>query len=194
MGEQFNSKVPASRTAVEVTLANELRFMARADVTLGVLGGFVEEILKTRAEQALPDSSEQDRAKFIRYWRKRFQRERKFWLRQQEHERQRGATELGGNEPARPEAGAAVNASDGKGTDRRAAVDAFILKCNQETALKVTRKHIWRAAQHKTARQFQYWQASDPKATTQDDQSFRRILVMSTKEFIALLKKKNVIT
>jgi hypothetical protein len=77
--------------------------------------------------------------------------------------------------------------------DRRATVDAFILKCNQETSMKVTRKHIWRAAGHKAARQLQFWQVSDPKATTQDDQNFRRILAMSPDAFVDLLHKKGII-
>jgi hypothetical protein len=77
--------------------------------------------------------------------------------------------------------------------DRRAAIDAFILKSKQETSLKVTRTSIWRAAGHSTARQFQFWQASDPKATAQDDKNFRRILAMNPADFEALLKKKSII-
>jgi hypothetical protein len=98
------------------------------------------------------------------------------------------ATERGGNEPNAMDAGPAVN-----GTDRRPIVDAFILKCSGELSLKVNRKHIWRAAGHSTARQFQFWQACDPKATAQDDQNFRRILAMNPTEFEALLKKKGII-
>jgi hypothetical protein len=75
----------------------------------------------------------------------------------------------------------------------RAAVDTFIVKCQQELSLKVNRKHIWRAAGHTTARQFQFWQASDPKATDRDNQNFRRILAMSPSNFEALLKKKGII-
>jgi hypothetical protein len=75
----------------------------------------------------------------------------------------------------------------------RAAVDAFILKCEQAISPKVNRKHIWRAAGHTTARQFQFWQASDPKATVQDAQNFRRILAMNPTDFEALLKKKCII-
>jgi hypothetical protein len=82
-----------------------------------------------------------------------------------------------------------VNGGDGT----RATVNTFILKCQQELSLKVNRKHIWRAAGHTTARQFQFWQASDPKATAQDDQNFRRILAMNPTDFQALLKKKNII-
>ena len=72
-------------------------------------------------------------------------------------------------------------------------MDAFILKCEQEISLKVIRAYIWRAAGHKTARQFQFWQASDPKATAQDDQNLRRILAMNPTDFESLLKKKGII-
>lgn len=85
-------------------------------------------------------------------------------------------------------------ASGDSGGNRRAAVEAFILKCQQETSLKVSRTHIWKAAGHSTARQFQFWQASDPKATAQDDQNFRRILAMKPTDFIALLRKKGIIS
>jgi hypothetical protein len=79
------------------------------------------------------------------------------------------------------------------GSDWRAVVDNFIRKCGQETPLKVTRKHIWKAAGHATARQFEYWQAWDAKTIAQDDQNFRRILSMSPTDFVALLKKKGII-
>jgi hypothetical protein len=59
--------------------------------------------------------------------------------------------------------------------------------------LKVNRRHVWLAVGHTAARQFQFWQASDPKATAQDDQNFRRILAMSPADFEALLKKKGII-
>jgi hypothetical protein len=77
--------------------------------------------------------------------------------------------------------------------NRRAAVDGFILRCRQETPVQVIRTHIWLAAGHKTARQFQRWQASDPKATKQDDDNFRRILAMKPADFVGLLKNKGVI-
>ncbi|MGI8989559.1 MAG: hypothetical protein ACR2I2_08245 [Bryobacteraceae bacterium] len=93
----------------------------------------------------------------------------------------------------RMEAETAVSETNGGGADRRAAVDSFILRCKQETTLKATRKHIWSAAGHKSPRQFQFWQASDPKATAQDDQNFRRITTMSPTDFEALLKKKRII-
>jgi hypothetical protein len=77
--------------------------------------------------------------------------------------------------------------------DRPALIDAFILKCRKETSLKATRTQIWRAVGHKTPRQFQYWQASDPKATAQDDQNFRRILAMEPTDFVELLKKLGIV-
>jgi hypothetical protein len=60
-------------------------------------------------------------------------------------------------------------------------------------ATEVIREHILKAAGHTTARQFQVWQASDRKATAQDDQNFRRILAMCPTDFAELLKKKHII-
>jgi hypothetical protein len=82
---------------------------------------------------------------------------------------------------------------DSDATDRRRTVDAFLLTCKEETALKAIRAHIWRAADHRSGRQFQYWQACDQKATAQDDQNFRRILAMKPTDFEALLRKKHII-
>ena len=77
--------------------------------------------------------------------------------------------------------------------DRLAEVKDFLLRCNQETPLKVVRTHIWRAAGHTTPRQFQYWQKSDPKATSADETNFRRILRMSPTDFLVLLNKKRIV-
>jgi len=76
--------------------------------------------------------------------------------------------------------------------DRRAQVDHFLLKCNQEEGLKeqLIRKHIWRGAGHKKPRQFQYWQAGSEKASNEDDRNFCRILAMKPAAFMALLKDK----
>jgi hypothetical protein len=98
-----------------------------------------------------------------------------------------------GDRPTRTDSRPAVSVTNGGGAHPRAAVDAFILKCNQEISLKVNRRHVWLAVGHTAARQFQFWQASDPKATAQDDQNFRRILAMSPADFEALLKKKGII-
>jgi hypothetical protein len=71
----------------------------------------------------------------------------------------------------------------------RAIVDAFLSKCRQYAQPRgINRTHIWKSVGHKSARQFQYWQAGDPKATAQDDQNFRRILALSPADFIAQLK------
>ena len=84
----------------------------------------------------------------------------------------------------------------GAATDqmRSALVEAFLLECNRESArgFKVIRRHIWQAAGHTHARQFQYWQEQSEKATAEDDRNFRRILSMSPAEFIELLKKKGI--
>lgn len=83
-------------------------------------------------------------------------------------------------------------ATTDQGADRSQIVDAFLLQCNRESSggFKVIRKHIWLAAGHARARQFQYWQERSDKATCEDDRNFRRILSMAPAEFIALLKKK----
>jgi hypothetical protein len=72
-------------------------------------------------------------------------------------------------------------------------VDTFLLQCTRETKLKAMRKHIWQAVGHRTARQFQFWQASSPKATASDDSNFSRILRMNPTEFEILLKNKGII-
>ncbi len=96
-----------------------------------------------------------------------------------------------------PQSAVATNAEKAskENTDTRARVDAFLLQCNQESDLKVKliRTHIWRLAGHKTARQFQYWQAEDDEATDEDERSFGRILDMKPAIFVALLKQKRII-
>jgi len=92
--------------------------------------------------------------------------------------------------------------SNGDGTDRRALVDAFVLKCRQETLVKVLKKHLWLAVGHKTPRQFQHWQAGVDRppgsksargASRMDDQNFRRIVAMKPAEFVELLQKMNIV-
>jgi hypothetical protein len=85
------------------------------------------------------------------------------------------------------------------GTDRRAIVEAFLLNSKQETPLKVTKTHIWRAVGHKSPRQFQYWQAGQDRlpgksggATQEDNKNFSRILAMEVGDLVALLKKKGI--
>jgi hypothetical protein len=96
-------------------------------------------------------------------------------------------------QPNRAELEPATDSLQMGGSQRRAAVDVFIQKCRQETSLNATRTHIWRAVGHRSPRQFQFWQASGPKATAQDDRNFRRILAMKSTEFVALLKTKGII-
>lgn len=78
-------------------------------------------------------------------------------------------------------------------SDRAMLVDAFIKKYRQATGLKTFKTHIWKAAGHSWARQFQYWQTRDPKATEADDQNFTRILEMRPAEFKDLLEKMDII-
>jgi hypothetical protein len=77
---------------------------------------------------------------------------------------------------------------------RREMADCFLAACNREShsGLKVNRTHLWRAAGHKSGRQFQYWQRSSDKATEVDDRAFRRLLDLLPAEFISLLKKKGI--
>jgi hypothetical protein len=104
-----------------------------------------------------------------------------------------GSAEPNGDESTRADSGPTINAADTGGTNRRAAVDAFLLRFRQETAFRAHRNHIWRAVGHTRARQFEFWQGCDPKATAQDDQNFRRILGMNPSDFESLLKKKRII-
>jgi hypothetical protein len=76
---------------------------------------------------------------------------------------------------------------------RKAWVDSFLSRFLHETGVKATRTQIWRAAGHGKARQFQFWQASSPKASKQDDLTFPRILAMKPIEFETLLKKRGII-
>ena len=90
--------------------------------------------------------------------------------------------------------GMLANENAGYTVDRCAEVDAFLQKCTQELSMKMTRKHIWRAVGHKTERQFQYFQAGNHKATDADRRNFPRILAMSPVPFLALLKRKGIIS
>ncbi len=78
---------------------------------------------------------------------------------------------------------------------RRAAVDEFLLRCNQEPDLstKVLRKHIWKAVGHSRPRQFQYWQNGSDKATDADEKNFSRIVCGPPAKFIGILKTKRLV-
>lgn len=82
---------------------------------------------------------------------------------------------------------------DGRAPQNRAVVvDEFLRRCNEEvtSGVKVIKKHIWLAVGHTNQRQFQYWQQCNDKATDADNTNFRRILSMTPKDFIALLRKQ----
>jgi hypothetical protein len=87
-----------------------------------------------------------------------------------------------------------AGAPTGVGADRNKLVNDFLDQCNRESApgFKVIRKHIWLAAGHAHARQFQYWQAGSGKTTDEDHRTFRRILGMPPSDFLALLKNKGI--
>jgi hypothetical protein len=97
----------------------------------------------------------------------------------------------GPQDAAAPAQELTVSAAD-TAQDRARMVYDFLLQCNRESAVgfKVIKKHIWQAAGHAHARQFQYWQERSDKATAEDDRNFRRILCMPPAEFIALVQKK----
>jgi len=75
---------------------------------------------------------------------------------------------------------------------RKPCVDAFIAACNQVSTFQIYKKHIWRAAGHRSDRPFQYWQANSPKATQADHRNFDRILSMEPSAFVALLKNQGI--
>ena len=72
-------------------------------------------------------------------------------------------------------------------------VTLFLDRCNEELNFRILQKHIWKAAGHGHARQFQYWKSSNPKATVADDINFRRILSLSSGAFETLLRSKAII-
>ena len=82
--------------------------------------------------------------------------------------------------------------ADSNAEERRAAVDAFLLICNEMGSLgaRIFRRHIWEDAGHGKPRQFQFWQARDPKATKSDDENFRRILA-DPSGFMARIREKH---
>jgi hypothetical protein len=107
--------------------------------------------------------------------------------------RQRSSASVNGSDKQVPaNATSRTNAMASRQGSNHADVELFISKCQEETSVRITRRHIWSAVGHKTPRQFQYWQASSSKATAQDHQNFRRILTMSPTDFEALLKRKNI--
>jgi hypothetical protein len=77
--------------------------------------------------------------------------------------------------------------------DRRASVDAFLARCNEHSKTRIRRKHIWLSVGHSKPRQFEYWQASSPKATAEDETNFERVLKMAPTAFLALLGQKQLL-
>jgi hypothetical protein len=76
---------------------------------------------------------------------------------------------------------------------RKKQVDEFLERCNQISGTRIFRRHIWRHIGHKTSRQFEYWQKCDPKASSTDDRNFDRVLDTNPADFIASLKRKQLL-
>jgi hypothetical protein len=84
--------------------------------------------------------------------------------------------------------------SDSSNCTRSREIDTFIQKCNQHSTTRIFKSHIWKSVGHRTARQFEYWQACDEKkATPEDQRNFSRILRTTPEEFVATLKRQNLI-
>ena len=79
---------------------------------------------------------------------------------------------------------------------RRELVTNFLIRCNQEVTgdSRITKQHIWRAAGYKQGRQFFYWQAGSDRATEEDKRTFGRILAVAPSDFVALLRKKAILS
>jgi hypothetical protein len=86
-----------------------------------------------------------------------------------------------------------IGASVSRKTERRNLVDVFLLRCHESLASRILRRHIWQSVNHENPRQFQFWQAADPKATNADDRNFRRVLALKPKEFEQLLRQKGLL-
>ena len=102
---------------------------------------------------------------------------------------QADTTEPSGDESTGTEPGPAVRGTNGNGTDRRAAIDAFMLKVN-EAGRKITRKDIWTAAGYKNRTEFERFQRGDKRTTRAASSSFNRVLRMTPEHFIRALEKK----
>jgi hypothetical protein len=78
----------------------------------------------------------------------------------------------------------------GNSEGRQRAVTAFLACCNSAASVKIQKQHIWRAARYTTPRSFQYWKEmkGPPKETPTCDRVLRRILAMSTPDFLDLLR------
>jgi hypothetical protein len=98
------------------------------------------------------------------------------------------------NETDVPGSSTATSSGPGGIAARKQRVDAFLAQCNARSArAPINRKHIWRCVGHKNARQFEYWQRNDPKATAADDKNFSRILQTEPAAFILQLKDRRLL-
>lgn len=77
--------------------------------------------------------------------------------------------------------------------NRNGEIDVFLQACNALSMVRIRKRHIWLSVGHSKARQFEYWQAGDEKATRVDNANFRRILGMKPEDFVALLQRKKLI-
>lgn len=88
--------------------------------------------------------------------------------------------------PAQP-----TTAANGQtGTDRRAAIDAFIGKL-AEAGHRITRKDIWTVAGYEDPTEFERFQRGASRATRSAAMAFNRVLNMEPRDFIQLLEKKS---
>jgi len=100
-----------------------------------------------------------------------------------------GVVEPSGNEATRADAGPAVNATNGNGTDQRSAIDAFISKL-AVAGRKITRKNIWTVAGYTNATEFERFQRGDTRNQSAAA-AFKRVLNMKPENFIGSLDKKS---
>jgi|SRR5579884_2263587 len=79
------------------------------------------------------------------------------------------------------------------GEKRREQIDTFLKNCNAVSSRRISRSHIWRMTGHSTARQFEYWQSANKKASPADNRNFLRVLQMAPQDFLAALKRKGLL-
>jgi hypothetical protein len=76
---------------------------------------------------------------------------------------------------------------------RRDEIAAFLANCNKHSSDRILKRHIWLCVGHSKARQFERWQACEEAATDADKRNFARILAMEPGDFIAALRKKDLL-
>jgi hypothetical protein len=72
-----------------------------------------------------------------------------------------GITEPKPNESGGKDAGPAVSTAENVGTDRRAAVDAYIEEVFKQKGKRITRTDIWKSARYKSRTEFERWERND---------------------------------